>query len=100
MIDAIYELYNGEYVDLSNLVVVENVYFDDWRIPSVRMESQEPWGHLYFNCRFRFIKDPVKFVDDKRVTGDNDIEERKKFVEQQRSRMVQEWSLFKGLEKV
>lgn len=95
MIDAIYELYTGDYIDLSNLVVVKNVYFYDSRWGRCEDEIR---GRHYFECRFRLIKDPVRFYD-KPITGEREIEERKKYMEQQRSRLVQEWSLFKGLEK-
>ena len=94
MIDAIYELYTGEYIDFSNLIIVDNVYFHDTRWGCSEDEIR---GNHYFDCRFRFTKDVVRFYD-KQVTGEKEIEERKKYVEQQRSRMVQEWMLFKGLE--
>ena len=74
MIDAIYELYTGDYIDLSNLVTVSKVYLD--KFPAYDIEDKR--GQCYFSCRFRFIKDEVRFHDDKIVNGDVEAEERKK----------------------
>lgn len=67
--DGIYELCTGEFIDLSNLVTVGKVCFDRWVV------SDPDWiqGYIYYDCRFRFIKDKAKFYDGELINGDKKI---------------------------
>lgn len=96
MMDSIYELYTGDYIDLSNLVVVEHIREDGW-ITAGRARGIKGYnGWLYFECKFRFVKDSVKFIDDRRVSGELEIEKRKVFIEAERQKLINAWKEYKG----
>jgi hypothetical protein len=95
--DAIYELYTGDYIDLSNLVLVSKIYFYDSSLG--REPEKESWGRVVFRCKFRLLKDTVDIGDNKNVTGEKEIEEKKKFVERERQELISAWNLYRKSER-
>lgn len=95
--DGIYELYNDEYIDLSNLVTIGKVSFDDWRTASTTMEDIH--GHVCFNCIFRFVKGSTMIHDSEHLSGIEEIEKRKKKVEVERQKLIKAWRKYKEANK-
>ena len=90
--DDIYELTTGDFIDISNLVTVGKVIFDRCAV------SDDNWlqGYIYFECRFRFIKDPVKFFEGKLINGvkedkEKELEERKEIFETEHLKLISAW---------
>lgn len=100
--DAVYELHSGDFVDLSNLISVGNFYFLDTSFPSFpSFEARQSirCGNFYFKCNFRFFKETIEFSDDNTVYGEEEIEERRKFLEHERQKLKNAWNLYKDSEK-
>lgn len=99
--DGIYELYTGDFIDLSNLVTISSTIFDRWHIT-----GDENWiqGYVYFECKFRFLKDSAKFFEGKLINGykedkEKELEERTETFEVERQKLIKAWKKYKEANK-
>lgn len=94
--DGIYELYNGDYIDLSKLVAVKVEY------QGMILPDDAEWttsGIWFIEGNFEFIKNPVKFYDTKKVKNNEDLKKRETFINNELQNVIKNWRKYKESKK-
>ena len=92
--DDIFEMFSGDYVDLSNLVVVRPARLHDTRWGS-SLSTEPRQGSWGVACKFRFLKEDVNFYDYEHVVGNDEIDKRGVIFEKERQKLISAWKEYK-----